>query len=153
MKIPRQWWPPSCRWDRLSFGWSVIRTVGQLVGQLGSLLGSQLVGRLAGQGHSFSWLVGGDLRAHLVCIGSSYLEKLIDCLQLPSIMFKFLILALLAASVSVTEASTTEAPTAPKFLQYIYRRLAGVSPPLGRPPVTGKLSRLFVCACVRAVEC
>ena len=33
------------------------------------------------------------------------------------------------------------------------RRLGGVSPPLGRPPRTGKSFRLFVRACVRAVEC
>jgi len=47
------------------------------------------------------------VRSHLaqVYTGSSCLEKLIDCSHLPEIMFKFLILALLVASVLVTEAS------------------------------------------------
>jgi len=44
-----------------------------------------------------------------VCTGSSCLEKLIDCYQLPRTMFKFLMLALWVASVLVTEASATEA--------------------------------------------
>ena len=48
-----------------------------------------------------------QVRSHLaqVYTGSSCLEKLIDCSHLPEIMFKFLILALLVASVLVTEAS------------------------------------------------
>jgi len=50
-----------------------------------------------------------------VCTGSSCLEKLINYLQLPSIMFKFLILASLAASFSATAASTTEACTVVVF--------------------------------------